>query len=72
MHLVPRSVRGRLLVVVAIVVGGALAAMTVGFNILLAHSLDGDATRLAHARATTMLSTLHVENQRIIVSRGSR
>ena len=52
LHLVPRSVRGRLLVVVALVVGGALAAMTVGFNILLAHSLDGDATRLAHARAT--------------------
>jgi signal transduction histidine kinase len=66
--LVPRSVRGRLLVVVAIVVGGALAAMTVGFNVLLARSLDGDATRLAHARASAILSTLQVEQQRIVVS----
>ena len=67
-YLVPRSVRGRLLVIVAIVVGGALAAMTIGFNILLARSLDGDATRLAHSRATTILSTLHVEHGNVVVS----
>ena len=67
-YLVPRSVRGRLLVIVAIVVGGALAAMTIGFNLLLARSLDGDATRLAHSRATTILSTLHVEHGHVVVS----
>jgi signal transduction histidine kinase len=64
----PRGVRGRLLVVVALVVGGALAVMTIGFNLLLARSLDGDATRLAHSRATTILSTLHVAQGRIVVS----
>ena len=68
MKVVPRSVRMRLLVVVALVVGGALAAMTAGFNVLLERSLDGDATRLAHARATAILSTLHVEQHRIVPS----
>ena len=66
--LFPRSVRGRLLVVVAIVVGGALAAMIVGFNLLLARSLDGDATRLARSRASAVLSTLHVQNMHVVVS----
>jgi two-component system, OmpR family, sensor kinase len=64
----PRSVRGRLLVVVAIVVGGALATMMIGFNLLLARSLDGDATRLARSRASAVLSTLHVQNTRVVVS----
>jgi two-component system, OmpR family, sensor kinase len=68
MRIVPRSVRMRLIVVVAIVVGGALAAMTAGFNVLLERSLDGDATRLAHARATTILSSLRVEQHRIVLS----
>lgn len=67
-RLVPRSVRMRLIVVVALVVGGALAAMTLGFNVLLERSLDGDATRLAHARATTILSTLRVERGQIVLS----
>jgi signal transduction histidine kinase len=64
----PRSMRGRLLVLVAIVVGGALAAMTIGFNLLLAHSLDGDATRLAHSRASTILSTVSLEHGGVAVS----
>jgi signal transduction histidine kinase len=67
-RLVPRGVRWRLLAVVALVVGGALAAMTIGFNVLLARSLDADATRLAHARASTILSTLHVEQHRLVRS----
>jgi two-component system, OmpR family, sensor kinase len=67
----PRSVRGRLLVVVAIVVGGALAAMTIGFNVLLARSLDGDATRLARSRASTILSTVRVERGRIAIAEAS-
>ncbi len=66
--LVPRSVRGRLLVIVAIVVGGALAAMTIGFNVLLARNLNGDATRLARSRATTILSTVHVQRGHVVVS----
>ncbi len=67
-RLLPRTVRGRLLVVVALVVGGALAAMIVGFNLLLQRSLDGDATRLAESRATAVLSTVHVEGGRVVIS----
>jgi signal transduction histidine kinase len=64
----PRSVRGRLLVVVAIVVGGALGAMIVGFNLLLARSLDGDASRLAHSRALAVLSTVQVKHAHVVIS----
>jgi signal transduction histidine kinase len=67
-RLFPRSVRGRLLVVVAIVVGGALAAMILGFNLLLGRSLDGDAGRLARSRAQAVLSTVHVAHGRVVVS----
>lgn len=67
-RLFPRSVRGRLLVVVAIVVGGALAAMIIGFNLLLGRSLDGDATRLARSRAVAVLSTVHVKNGNVVIS----
>ena len=67
-RLLPRSVRGRLLVLVAIVVGGALAIMTVGFNILLARSLDGDATRLAHSRASTILATVRISDGAVKIS----
>jgi two-component system, OmpR family, sensor kinase len=57
-----------MIVVVVLAVGGVLAAMTIGFNLLLARSLDGDATRLAHSRGSTILSTLHVEGSRILRS----
>jgi signal transduction histidine kinase len=67
-RLVPRSVRGRLLVVVAMVVGGALAAMLVGFNLLLARSLDGDANRLARSRAQDVFSTVHLRAGRVAIS----
>jgi signal transduction histidine kinase len=67
-RLFPRSVRGRLLVVVALVVGGALAAMIIGFNLLLGRSLDGDASRLAHSRALAVLSTVHVAHGRVALS----
>jgi signal transduction histidine kinase len=55
-------------VVVAIVVGGALAAMIIGFNLLLGRSLDGDATRLARSRAVAVLSTVHVKNGNVVIS----
>jgi signal transduction histidine kinase len=67
-RLFPQSVRGRLLVVVAIVVGGALAAMILGFNLLLGRSLDGDAGRLARSRAQAVLSTVHVAHGRVVIS----
>jgi signal transduction histidine kinase len=67
-RLFPRSVRNRMMVVVALVVAGALAAMIVGFNLLLAHSLDGDATRLARSRAMTILSTVRVEQHHVLLS----
>jgi signal transduction histidine kinase len=67
-RLLPRSVRGRLLVLVALVVGGALAIMTVGFNVLLARSLDGDATRLAHSRASTILATVRISDGAVKIS----
>ena len=54
--------------VVAIVVGGALAAMILGFNLLLGRSLDGDASRLARSRAQAVLSTVHVAHGRVAIS----
>jgi len=57
----------RLLVVVVVTVAGALAAMIVLFNLLLAHNLSGDADRLARNRAAAELGVLTVRNGRLVV-----
>jgi signal transduction histidine kinase len=60
-------IRHRLLLVVVLTVGAALAAMIVGFNLLLAHNLSGDADRLARTRASAELGVLAVKNGSMVV-----
>jgi signal transduction histidine kinase len=62
----PRSVRHRLLTVVVISVAAALAAMTVGFNVLLWHSLSGDATSVVHSRAMAEASSVDLVNDTVV------
>jgi signal transduction histidine kinase len=66
--LAPRGIRSRLLATIALVVAFALVLMTTAFNALLRHSLDGDATSLAHARAAAALSTVEVNDGRLHVN----
>jgi signal transduction histidine kinase len=65
--LAPRGIRGRLLVGVGIIVALALVLMTVAFNVVIRHSLDGDATSLAHARAAAALATVEITGGRLTV-----
>jgi hypothetical protein len=53
-----RSTRTRLLLTVLGLVAAAVAAMTVGFNLLLAHNLSHSASDLAKARADAQLAAL--------------
>jgi signal transduction histidine kinase len=61
------GIRHRLLVVVVATVAAALAAMIVGFNLLLAHNLAGDADRLLRARSTSELGLLAVRQGRLVI-----
>jgi signal transduction histidine kinase len=63
-----RGIRGRLLFAVALIVAIALVLMTVAFNGVIRHSLDGDATSLAHARAAAALATLQVADGHLRVA----
>ena len=65
--LAPRGIRGRLLVGVGVIVALALVLMTVAFNVVIRHSLDGDAARLARTRAAAALATVHTTGGRLIV-----
>ena len=60
--LAPRGIRTRLLATIALIVATALVLMTTAFNAVLRHSLDGDATSLARARAAAALSTVRVQD----------
>jgi two-component system OmpR family sensor kinase len=62
------AIRHRLLLVVVATVAMALAAMIVGFNLLLAHNLGSDADRLLRARASGELALLAVKGGRVVVS----
>jgi signal transduction histidine kinase len=53
---------------VLVSVGAALVAVVVGFNLLLAARLSGDADAVLRARASAELSTLRVENGRVRVA----
>ncbi len=55
-------IRYRLLLIVVLTVGAALAALIVGFNVLLSHNLSSDADRLARTRASAELSVIAVRN----------
>jgi signal transduction histidine kinase len=58
----------RLLLAVVAVVGVGLAALTVGFNVLLARQLDGDLDSVLRARAAAQLTTLSVVDGRLELS----
>jgi two-component system OmpR family sensor kinase len=60
--LAPRGISTRLLATIALIVATALVLMTTAFNAVLRHSLDGDATNLARARAAAALSTVRVKD----------
>jgi two-component system, OmpR family, sensor kinase len=59
------GLRGRLLVSVLVVIGFVLAALTVGFNIVLGDRLDRDASGVVQARAAAELASLRVGQGRI-------
>lgn len=54
------GLRGRLLVSVMLGIGLVLAALTIGFNLVLSDRLDSDADGVAQARASAELAVLHV------------
>jgi signal transduction histidine kinase len=60
------GIKRRLLLAVVISVAIALAALTVGFNVILARTLDRDANDLARARATAELGSLRVADGRLV------
>lgn len=62
----PRGIRSRLLVVVVVTVGLALALMTLGFNVLLARSLSRDADALLRSRAATEAASVDVVKDRVV------
>jgi signal transduction histidine kinase len=57
-HIAPVTVRGRLLLSVLIGVAGALALMTLAFNVFVDRSLTGSANRLLRERAEDHLAAL--------------
>jgi two-component system OmpR family sensor kinase len=61
----PRGVRSRLLVAVVVSVAIAVAAMTAGFNVLLARSLSHDVDSVVRARAETEAAAVDVVNDRV-------
>lgn len=60
-------IRHRLLLVVVLAVGAALAALILGFNLLLARNLSSDADRLARTRASAELGVAAVKHGRVTV-----
>ena len=62
----PAGVRTRLLTVVIVAVAIALALMTVGFNVLLARSLDRDAGAVLRTRAATEAAAVDVVGDKVV------
>jgi signal transduction histidine kinase len=60
-----RGIRTRLLLAVLAAVALAVAAMTIGFNLILARSLSNNANDLARARASAQLAALRPANGNI-------
>ena len=61
------GIRRRLLLVVTGVVTAALVATIAAFNLLLAHQLSADASRLAHSRAAAALALLRPSGGKLVV-----
>jgi signal transduction histidine kinase len=62
-----RGIRTRLLLAVIGAVAVAVAAMTVGFNLVLARSLSHNANDLARARAEAQLAALRTSGGRLVM-----
>lgn len=62
----PRGVRNRLLLVIVLSVGAALALMTAAFNVVLWRTLTHDADNLVKARAAAEVSSLRVVGGRLV------
>jgi signal transduction histidine kinase len=62
----PRALRTRLLLLIVLGVGAALAAGTVGFNILVDRSLSNDASEIVEARAAAERATVEVKDGRVV------
>ncbi|HZT54519.1 MAG TPA: histidine kinase dimerization/phospho-acceptor domain-containing protein, partial [Gaiellaceae bacterium] len=61
------GIRRRLLLSVLVPVAGAIAALVLAFNLILARTLTRDASDLARARASAQLALLTVERGRLLV-----
>jgi signal transduction histidine kinase len=59
--------RGRLLLSVLGALSAVLAALTVGFNLVLDHRLNNDANGVAQARASAELGTLRISQDHIVL-----
>ncbi len=67
-RLLPRGIRGRLLLSVILVVAAAIVALTVVFNVVLARSLDANADNLLRARSSAVLDTVRVVDGHVVAS----
>ena len=63
----PRPLRTRLLLLIVLGVGAALAVGTVGFNLLIDRSLSNDADEIVEARAAAERATVRVMDGRVVV-----
>lgn len=63
--MIPRGLKGRLTFMVAVAAFFAIAALTIGFNLLLRANLEQDADRVLEARATAALQGVEVERGRV-------
>ena len=62
----PRPLRTRLLLLIVLGVGAALAVGTVGFNVLIDRSLSNDADEIVEARAAAERATVRVMEGRVV------
>jgi two-component system, OmpR family, sensor kinase len=62
-----QGLRHRLFIVVLLAVALVVTALVVGFNLVLARTLDKDANDLVRSRAAAQLNSLRLENGRITV-----
>ena len=66
----PLSVRARLLLTVVVAVAGALALMTLGFNLQLWRELSSNADALVRSRAAAEVGALNVVDGRVVTPEG--
>lgn len=64
-------IRRRLLVVVLSAVAASLAALVIGFNLILAHTLDANARSVLRSRAAAQLDVIDTSNGHIRLREGS-